>query len=439
MALRKSKHTITAPLKDSDDWYIMNLLNGQADIIEKKLARAFLTDTLDDPAPFVDKGYYMDKDHEERLFRQGYVDFMDEQDEAEIQIFYVFDYSCNFKCTYCYQEKYVHNRHVPDQKNIIDAFFAYLDNTFAGRHIYLTLFGGEPFLPFPGHRKNVEYFLDRADERRLSLAAVTNGYALDSYLPRLVQSRIREIQITLDGPRDIHDKRRPLHNGGSTFDKVSSAVNLCLKKGLPVNLRVVMDKQNMQSLPELARYAIREGWTASPLFKTQLGRNYELHSCQKDSERLFSRLGMYEALYSLIKEYPEVLKFHRPAFSISRFLFDEGEMPQPLFDSCPGAKTEWAFDYSGSIYSCTATVGKAGEELGSFYPEVKLYEDRVEPWQDRDIRAIEACRGCTLQLACGGGCASVARNKTGNLHSADCRPVRDLISLGISTYFNNQE
>ena len=72
----------------------------------------------------------------------------------------------------------------------------------------------------------------------------------------------------------------------------------------------------------------------------------------------------------LIRQHPAILQFHKPAYSVSKFLFENGELPDPLFDSCPGCKTEWAFDYTGRIYSCTATVGKPGEELGTFYPEV---------------------------------------------------------------------
>ena len=79
---------------------------------------------------------------------------------------------------------------------------------------------------------------------------------------------------------------------------------------------------------------------------------------------------MYKKIYQILKENPEVLDFHKPAFSISKFIYENGELPNPLFDACTGTKTEWAFDYSGNIYACTATVGNKGDELGTFYPEV---------------------------------------------------------------------
>jgi uncharacterized protein len=122
---------------------------------------------------------------------------------------------------------------------------------------------------------------------------------------------------------------------------------------------------------------------------------------------------------------------------VSKFLFENGILPDPLFDSCPGCKTEWAFDYTGKIYSCTATVGKSGEELGTFYPLVSKRNDLISNWEDRDVTSISKCADCSVKLACGGGCASVAANNSGDLMSPDCRPVKELLELGISYYFKN--
>ena len=54
------------------------------------------------------------------------------------------------------------------------------------------------------------------------------------------------------------------------------------------------------------------------------------------------------------------------------------------------------------------------------------------------MTAIAACKTCELRLACGGGCASVAFNKTGDVQTPDCRPVKELLGLGISLYFDKE-
>lgn len=430
-----SKHNIVGKLMDSPEYFIVNPLSKQADILSAEKARQFETGRFTDVDELVEKGYLVDPDEERKRYNRAYLDFLDARDSDEIQIFYVPTYACNFACSYCYQEGYEQSPEVR-QTDVIDAFFTYVEREFAGRRKYITVFGGEPLLPGSAAEGNIAYLVEQAKQRNLQLAFVTNGHTLKHYVPHLQHGLIREIQVTLDGPDHVHDKRRMLKGGQGTFSQIVEGVDAALAAGMPINLRVVVDRANMGHLGELADFAIAKGWSANPLFKTQLGRNYELHVCQADQEKLYDRLGMYAEVYRLVKRNPSFLQFHRPAFSISKFLFEHGEMPEPLFDSCPGCKTEWAFDFSGRIYSCTATVGKEGESLGMFYPSVTKKHDIIEQWEQRDVTTIAACEGCASQLACGGGCAAVAKNTNGTIGSPDCRPVRDLMGMGLSLYFN---
>jgi uncharacterized protein len=230
-----------------------------------------------------------------------------------------------------------------------------------------------------------------------------------------------------------------MKNKGETFDRIVEGIDESLKRGFSINLRMVTDKDNVGNLPEFASFAIERDWTENPLFKTQIGRNYELHHCMTGNKRLFERAELYEKLYELVKLYPHILEFHKPLFSVSKFLFENGELPRPLFDSCPACKSEWAFDYMGKIYSCTATVGKSGEELGTFYPEVTAKGDIISLWQERDVTSIPECGECSSRLLCGGGCGAVAKNRTGSILSTDCRPVKPLLEMGLSLYFNKGE
>ncbi|MGM0431131.1 MAG: radical SAM protein [Spirochaetota bacterium] len=433
--MEASKHNIIGKLKDSDDYYIVNPLSRQADIITEQQAKEIESGQVSNLQELVQKGYFIDPQEEKARYTKEYLDFLDSRETDEVQIFYVPTYACNFACTYCYQEGYDHPVNTR-QPEVIDAFFTYIDAEFAGRSTYITVFGGEPLLPGSTAKDNVSKLIAGAIERSLPLAFVTNGYALDEYIPLFEGAFIKELQVTLDGPRQVHDSRRMLKGGGASFDKIVTGIDAALEKGYPINIRAVVDRENLPYLPELAQFAIDKGWTDNPLFKTQLGRNYELHVCQADQSKLYDRLSLYEEVYQMVGDHPEFMQFHRPSYSLSKFLFEHGEMPDPLFDSCPGCKTEWAFDFTGRIYSCTATVGKDDEVLGTFYPDVSRKEEIIEQWEERDVTTIPECAGCALQLACGGGCASVAKNRTGEIHSPDCRPVRELIGLGIPLYFS---
>ncbi|MCC6525454.1 MAG: radical SAM protein [Polyangiaceae bacterium] len=432
-----SRHNILTKIHERDEYLLVNLLSREADVLSAAEGARLLRGEHRDDAELVRKGYVVDPQEEARRYRAAYLDFVDARDNDELQLFYVPSYACNFGCSYCYQDEYAAPAAgAPDAAPdaVLAAFFAYVDEVFAERRKYVTVFGGEPLLPSAAARRAVEGLVEGTARRGLDLAVVTNGYHLAEYLPLLGRARIREVQITLDGTEKVHDARRYLKGGGSTFAPIVAGIDACLAAGLPVNLRSVVDRDNVAGFRELAHFAIDRGWTKSPLFKTQIGRNYELHHCQGEQARLYSRLSLYEDLHALVQADPALLAFHRPAFSVARFLFSEGELPDPLFDACPACKTEWAFDASGRIYPCTANVGKPGESVGSFYPTRRLDEAAVAAWQERDVAGVAACRDCALALACGGGCGAVAKNRTGTIDAPDCRPVRELLALGAGLY-----
>jgi uncharacterized protein len=430
-----SKHNFLVKLPRDGQWLIANPLYGSADLLTAAEAEEYAIQHFSDVSAWRDRGYLVDPDEEEAAFNAAYLSFLKEREEDEVQLFYVPTYACNFGCDYCYQQKY--EEAAPSDEAVMEAFFAYVDQAFAGRNKYLTLFGGEPLLPGASHMNRIARFLTLADERRLETAVVTNGYFVTSYLEILRRARIREVQVTLDGLREIHDRRRPLKGGQGTFDRIVQGVDQLLDNDIPVNLRMVLDRDNIGELPRLAAFAIDRGWTAHPGFKTQLGRNYELHHCSRSPEKLFERLDLARQVARLIEQHPRILEFHRPAFHIARYLVENAALPPPVFDACPGAKTEWAFDHTGQIYSCTATVGKAGERLGTFYPEVSLDDDAVFEWQDRDVLAISGCETCSVRLVCGGGCGAVAKNHTGSLLGRDCRPVAEVAALGTALYLGD--
>jgi uncharacterized protein len=435
-----SKYNIFSKIRDSENHFIVNLLSGSADILSfeeaTKVEAIKNGETISDKEfsnELTEKGYLVEEADERKLYTTRYLDFIDSRDKDEIQIFFITNYSCNFACTYCYQDQY-NNPNQQLNTDIIDAFFKYVQSEFLGRKKYITVFGGEPLLNTPKQKELITYLLKRAGESNLEICFVTNGYSLQEYSEILGKGKIREIQVTLDGTEEMHNNRRFLKGGAGTFDRIVNGIDACLKNKIDINLRMVVDKENIENLPSFASFAIEKGWTNSPYFKTQIGRNYELHHCQSTPDKLFDRISLYESIFNLTRQYPHILEFYKPAYSVAKFLSENGELPDPLFDSCPACKTEWAFDYTGQIYSCTATVGKSEESLGSFYPVVTRKDSIIDQWESRDITSIPECKDCSVQLACGGGCGSVAKNRTGKICSTDCRPIKELLELGFASY-----
>jgi uncharacterized protein len=294
------------------------------------------------------------------MLAEAYANYLTEMERTPTQLIVVPTFGCNLSCTYCYQEPFVSGVSGLIAPETIAALFAYVDR-FHGQdqpRPYLTLFGGEPLMDSPAHHDRVGRLMAGAGERGVSVAVVTNGYDVEAFLPLLSGGGVREVQVTLDGPPEIHDRRRVLHNGLGAFARVAAGIDALVNAHIPVNLRVVVDRDNLPALPALARLAEAHGWLGRPesAFKTQIGRNYELFGCasRQGREQLFDRLELWTAYLALAETHPELRRFHQPRLHGMRHLAETGEWPPATFDSCPAAKKEWAFAPDGGLYGCTA-------------------------------------------------------------------------------------
>jgi uncharacterized protein len=380
------------------------------------------------------------KQDDDALFAQAFADYLGELDQTPTQLIVVPTLGCNLRCSYCYQEAFeAENAGLMDQATL-GALFEYLDR-FHVQEVskpYLTLFGGEPLLDRSQNRARLTELLAGARARGLEVAVVTNGYDLTAFADLLSSGPVRELQVTLDGPELVHDARRRHLSGAGTFQRVVSGIQAALDGKIPVNLRVVVDRDNLGALVELARFVEARGWLdlGEKRFKTQVGRNYELFGCAagQEREKLLGRLELWAGYVQLARQNPELARFYRPRFHGIRHLSETGEFPPPNFDACPATKKEWAFGPDGFLYGCTATVGHPEFRLGTFAPEIWRDQAAIDRFRQRSVFTIPACAQCELAPVCGGGCAAVAWRNYRDTMAPDCRPVRELLGLGTSYY-----
>jgi uncharacterized protein len=438
-----SRHAILADVPGRDQVLLVQPLIGQAALLgsaDAEALRALPGGTLPPSLPEAtlrEAGFVVDGEAEdEALLQRALAEWRSEAARTPTQLIVVPSFGCNLACTYCYQEPFDPSAGGLIRPEAVDAFFAYVDRHHLSGPMkpYVTLFGGEPLRDTPAHHDRIARFLAGARDRKLQVAVVTNGHDLLAFLPDLAAGPVKEVQVTLDGPREIHDRRRPHANGEGTFDRIVAGVDGLVAAGIPVNLRVVADRENLPALPALAAFAEARGWLGLPSskFKTQVGRNYELFGCasRQDREALFDRVELWAEYLRLAEAQPVLRRFHRPRFHGIGHLAETGELPAPNFDACPAAKTEWAFGPDGSIYGCTATVGHPAHRLGRFFPAEERDEGAIARWSGRSVLTVPKCQGCALAPVCGGGCAAVAWSRTGTTAETDCRPVRELYGLG---------
>lgn len=445
-----AKNNIIVKIKNTNEpeYAIFNPISGSFDLMDEKDYELYqkLPEVKNPFSEFyeylLERGYAFisQKEHEEAIAKAN-SEFDNEIQKSQVQLMLVPTYGCNLACTYCFQHG-IEGKPVLISKEIVDAFFDYARANFSNgsQKPFITLFGGEPLVNSPAQREIIEYIVDKCADEGYELAAVTNGYDFTEYVEILKNAKIKEIQFTLDGSKEIHDRRRTTANRKSTFDKIVAGIGAAVENKMPVNLRSVVDTENIEDLVNLAEYLDKKGWLDLPpeLFKTQIGRNYELFECYAKPQHLMTEVELWGKYSVLSKKYPVLAKLHRPDYKGIRHLVDTGEMYMASFDTCPACKTEWVFDLYGNIYGCTASCGRDEYLLGTYWPEVNLNTKEINKWKNRNVKNISKCADCKYDVICGGGCGVVAaNNNSGSVLSPDCRPIQELMEIGVNHYIDD--
>lgn len=440
-----SLYNLILPMKENAEfpYAIMNSLSGGFDLVQaddyQKLIALQNGEDLNDEAfiqYLLSRGYlYLTKALEEAELKRRWPEFERALHETAPQVLVVPTYACNLACPYCYQNGIKQKTELMTRE-VVDALFARLEVMFPKQRPFLTLFGGEALNGSKRQKELIDYIVKKAAAGGYEISAVTNGYDLLDYLDILQQAKIKEIQITLDGPKVVHDQRRPTLGGLGTYDRIMVGVEEALRRQIPINLRAVVDKSNFGDLVTLAEDLDDRGWLDLPAqrFKTQIGRNYELFECYAAPSHLLGQAEHWAAFIELAEKHPVLKKLHQPEFKGIHHLVQTGELYLPTYDTCPAGKTEWVFDLYGDIYGCTATTGQDQYKLGTFYPEFHLKTKETREWQERNVLNIPECRNCEVSLICGGGCGAISGDRLGRVQGPDCRPIKDILTLGLKYY-----
>jgi len=87
--------------------------------------------------------------------------------------------------------------------------------------IDISFYGGEPLLEINLVNKCMEYAIEAANGKSISFSLTTNGSLLNEEVAGILLKHNIKVTISLDGPREVHDKSRKFAaNGSGTFDTI---------------------------------------------------------------------------------------------------------------------------------------------------------------------------------------------------------------------------
>lgn len=186
-------------------------------------------------------------DEENEIEELEYLENKAKYQNNELQMMVVVTNDCNFRCQYCVQEHERKNLTSDAEEKILKFI---KNNVKIKRKIKISWFGGEPLLRFVDIKRILNDAIEYAKDYDCEIISdfTTNGYLLSSQIIQDMKLlNVESLQITLDGDRETHNKRRYLVGKGGTYDRVKENLIEALKNGIPIVLRINIDQENVMT------------------------------------------------------------------------------------------------------------------------------------------------------------------------------------------------
>lgn len=297
------------------------------------------------------------------------------------KIYFKINNACNMRCSYCFQqtekssEKKVDFRHY---SILFDKLSSLTDYDFYA-------FGGEPLLD--GNLENWQYLISTT-KRNLSL--FTNGcFSKKSYSFLCDNKRyIDNMTITLDGPAEIHNARRPLVVGNS-FSTIVNNLSLLSEKGFHLTVQINIDDENISSVEKL----ILELRSEINYPRVTFALNPVLHQTSTISERKILDLAIRLKEYG-IKYFANIPTLRAVLMAVD----NRGIIKQRC-----SAGDSLVFDFQRAlIYSCPQNdqtiIGKFTET------DIILNRKSMDAIRKQVKKEYSPCDSCEFNIYCSNSC-----------------------------------
>lgn len=316
--------------------------------------------------------------------------------------------ACNLRCVYCY-ERAVYADTTMSQE-VERAFLDYLEeNSPVSGMLHLSWYGGEPLLCGDAIVRISREAKRIADSKRtkFSLSMVTNGTLLTQYMLNELNSLGGStIQITLDGPKEVTDARKPFAaNQGSSYEAIVKNLSSLDFGKITPTIRCNIDRTNEESAPllleELKKLDLTRLWVYPAPVLAWPGV-----ACRDMAGICYSE--------------PEFAPVRRRFEMIARDLGFQGRSrPIPKRHYCGG---DMAFHFTlgpdGSFYKCWNHLGDQRLATGNIL-HAHHYSSPIVDWLVYDPTKDETCSSCSVLPLCLGGCPDKKRLDSGGRERCD--------------------
>ncbi len=321
---------------------------------------------------------------------------------------------CNFSCVYCYEKGQVDSYSTMDSQTLSDTISWYKNIIHLNgyKKCKVCLYGGEPLL-FESLLKQFVASLNNvceAESVELSYSMITNGFLLKKEICEyLIENGLKEVQITLDGCRDIHDQRRMTKSGEGSFDTIIQNIQwVAANTDLLITIRSSFDSTNSNEIKDLLYYLKSIGLHKrirlyfAPIHQTETQKQTGCSFC---SQHIYDDYKQVAQCYIDLYKTSSSLGFDTPT------CYTNGPCMVVASDACLIAP-------NGDLYKCVEMIGKSELCVGN----VRNSQFNNKYYEFTQGSIFNECinSGCIYAPLCGGGCPMEAFVKENSFNCKMC-------------------
>jgi len=207
---------------------------------------------------------------------------------------------CNMRCTYCFEHGGFNQKSMSKEIARLSIEMLIQNAKREGLdRISVTLFGGEPLMNFETVKFIIEFLMvkRKADNIGVGVTLITNGTILTEemadFFRRTGPEVALNIQLSVDGIKEVHDKCRIFKGGGGTFDVIEEKIPLWKSLGDGVNIHGSYNQKTIPYMFESFKY-FKEQWGIHDIWFMPI---------QSDLTYNMDDLKIYREQLTLIKDY----------------------------------------------------------------------------------------------------------------------------------------
>ena len=329
-------------------------------------------------------------------------------------------YACNLSCFYCYQER-SSNRIM--SLEVQEGIVQYTKNHVRGaRNVNVCWFGGEPLIAWDVIISLSEKLMKAAEENGCEYAAtmVTNGYMLDdNKINKLEELKVKKVQITIDGPPELHSQRKGLKGDAKeNFDKILRVIERLMQKDIKLSIRVNIDKSNAESIGELLDILAKHPACKANIYPAQVTPYTEI--CKNVKSTCFDTQEFVE----IEADFYELLIKKGLKTDLS------SAYPKPMMNFCGADQiNSFTIEPEGYVYKCWNDIGSMDKAVFDIRKreiaeiETKKMKMRHIKWVTWNPFEFAECLECKVLPLCMGGCPY--KYKVMNNNSPDCLTIKN--------------